>query len=164
MSWTTLAVEHQRSHLRRAVARKGMQIFSSCLSTDDRCHRPLAKSNHSMPHKLRPSFQPSSASPCMNVAPKDFLIGSVWSKAQRKLIRRTQSACCARAANGHAAAQNIAHRGMVVRGLEQGKRGQVRRCRAKLRPRLWRWRRVSYSRMIARTSSLIVSARNPVLR
>jgi hypothetical protein len=103
MSWTTLVAEHQRSHPRRAAARKGMQIFSSRPSTDDRGHRPLAKSNHSMCRKLRPSVQPSSASPCMNGAPKDFLTGSFWSKAQRKLIRRTRSACCARAANGHAA-------------------------------------------------------------
>ena len=43
MSRTTLVAGHRRSFPRRAAARKGMQIFSSPLSTDDRCHRPPAR-------------------------------------------------------------------------------------------------------------------------
>jgi hypothetical protein len=171
MCWTRLVAEHQHSQPRRAAARKGMQIFSSCLSTDDRCHRPLAKSNHSMPRKLLRSVQPSSASPCKNAAPKDFLIGSVWSKAQRKLIRRTRSACCARAANGHAAdkrelpalhvssprlrttpcGSKHSTSGGGSKGLGAGQERSgppvPRKLRQKRSPsttRLWRWRRLSY--------------------
>ena len=53
---------------------------------------------------LRPSTQPSSASPCRNADKRAWPSASSAARFTRTPISRTRSACCARATIGHAAA------------------------------------------------------------
>src|SRR5262249_27191223 len=51
-----------------------------------------------------PLAQPKSASACVNAERRGFPSGSFSSYPKSTPMRRTRSTCCARAANGHAAA------------------------------------------------------------
>ena len=53
---------------------------------------------------LRPSIQPSSRRPCTNASMRACPSLSSAAKLMSTPIRRIRSGCCARAANGHAAA------------------------------------------------------------
>jgi hypothetical protein len=53
---------------------------------------------------LRPSVQPNSCSPCRNVPTRAIDSGSSAAVLMNTPMRRMRSACCARAASGHAAA------------------------------------------------------------
>jgi hypothetical protein len=62
----------------------------------------------SPPHRksirtLRASVQPTSASACANAEMIVFTTGSLSSRPVSTPMRRTRSACCARATTGHAA-------------------------------------------------------------
>src|SRR5262245_23045702 len=55
--------------------------------------------------KLRPTVQPNSCKPCANAARRVGSCGSSAPVDRRTPTRRTRSACCARAASGHAATE-----------------------------------------------------------
>jgi hypothetical protein len=79
--------------------RKATSSFASCCIASA---SPAAQ--RASIRMLRPSVHPSFCSPSRNAAAKVCPSGSLSAKAIGSPIRRTPSACCPRAASGHAAA------------------------------------------------------------